>query len=249
MQEQQSNAPQTSTMSNLVNIFTSPSEAFEGIGSSPGKASAWLFPFLATFVISVLISYLLVTNETLKSQIVDAQAKSVQKMVESGRLTQQQADQQIEGMQRMGTGMFMAFGTIGSLVYICAYFFGTALFLWLAGKFGLKASAGYGKYLEVYGMSAWVGVLGALITTLLIVGMNSLYASPSAALAVLSDYDPTNDMHKYMSAANAFSIWQAAVLGIGLSKLSGKGTGAGMGVAFGLWLVWVVISVSLGIAR
>ena len=249
MQEQQSNAPQNSMMSKLVNIFTSPSEAFEGISSSPGKASAWLFPFLAIFAISVLITYLLVTNETLKAQIVDAQAKSLQKAVESGRMTQQLADQQIEGMQNMGPGMFIAFGTIGSLVYICVYFFGSALFLWLAGKFGLKASAGYGKYLEVYGMSSWVGLLGALITTLLIVGMNTMYASPSAALAVLSDYDPTNDMHKYMSAANAFSIWQAAVLGIGLSKLSGKGTGAGMGVAFGLWLVWVVISVSLGIAR
>lgn len=249
MQEQQSNAPQTSLMNKVVNIFASPSEAFEGIGSSPAKASSWVFPFLALFLISVLISYLLVSNETLKAQIVDAQAKSVQKMVESGRLTQQQADQQIEGMQRMGTGMFMTFGTIGSLVYICLYFFGAALFLWLAGKFGLKASAGYGKYLEVYGMSSWVGVLGALITTLLIMGMNSLYASPSAALAVLSEYDPTNDTHKYMSAINLFSLWQATVVGIGLSKLSGKGTGAGMGVAFGLWVVWAVISVTLGIAR
>jgi len=249
MQEQQSNAPQASMMSKLVNIFASPGEAFGGIDSSPGKASSWLFPFLVIFFISVLITYLLVSNETLKAQIVDAQAKSLQKAVESGRMPQQAADQQIEGMQRMGTGMFMAFGTIGSLVYICAYFFGASLFLWLVGKFGLKATAGYGKYLEVYGMSSWVGVLGALITTLLILGMNSMYASPSAVLAVLSDYDPTNDMHKYMSAANVFSIWQAAVLGIGLSKLSGKGTGAGMGVAFGLWLVWVVISVSLGIAR
>ena len=249
MQEQQSSAAQPSIMSKLMNVFTSPSEAFEGISSSPSKTSSWLYPFIATIVISILGSFLVVTNESLRAQIVDAQEKSLQQMVESKRMTQQQADAQIEGMRGMGVGMFMAFGIVFALVFIALYYFGGSLFLWLTGKFALKSTAGYGKYLEVYGISSWIGVLGGLITTLLIIGMNSLYASPSAALAVFSDYDVTNDMHKYMSAANAFSIWQAAVLGIGLSKLSGKGTGAGVGVAFGLWLVWVVISVSLGIAR
>ena len=249
MQEQQPTGSSPSTMSKLMNIFASPSDAFEGISSSPSKASSWLFPFLAAFAISVFISYLLVSNEALRAQIVEQQTQAMQKSVESGRITQQQADASIEGMQNMGGGMFMAFGIVGSLVFLCAYYFGGALFLWLTGKFALKSSAGYGKYLEVYGMSAWVGVLGALVTVLLIMGLSSLYASPSAALAVLSEYSPTNDTHKFLSAVNIFSVWQAAVVGIGLSKLSGKSLVVSLGASFGLWVVWVIVSVLLGIAR
>ncbi len=236
-------------MSKIVNVFTSPAEAFEGIGSLPSKTSSWLFPFLAAFVISVLIAYLLVSNEALRAQVVDQQAKAMQKMVDSGRMTQEQADASISRMESMGGGMFLVFGTLVSLVFLCAYYFGGSLFLWLTGKIALKSTAGYGKYLELYGMSAWVGVLGAIITVLLMVGLSSLFASPSAALAILSEYDATNDTHKYLSALNIFSVWQASVVGIGLSKLTGKSIGMSMGVSFGLWVVWVILSVLVGIAR
>jgi hypothetical protein len=33
------------------------------------------------------------------------------------------------------------------------------------------------------------------------------------------------------------------VVGIGLSKFSGKSIGVGIGTAFGLWFAWVLISV------
>jgi hypothetical protein len=45
---------------------------------------------------------------------------------------------------------------------------------------------------------------------------------------------------------NIFTLWESAVIGIGLAKLSGKSTGMSMGVVFGLWLIWVLISSSLG---
>jgi len=51
------------------------------------------------------------------------------------------------------------------------------------------------------------------------------------------------------ASLNIFSIWEAAVIGIGLSKFSDKPTGTGMGVAFALWIVWVALSIFLGIAR
>ncbi|MBI4427953.1 MAG: YIP1 family protein [Ignavibacteriales bacterium] len=249
MQAQQPTDSTPSMMSKLLNIFTSPHEAFERISTSPSKASSWLFPFLAAFAISVLIAYLLVANEALRAQMIDQQAQAVQKMVESGRMTQQQADASIDRMETMGGGMFITFGILGALVFLCIYYFGGSLFLWLAGKLALKSTAGYGKYLEVYGMSAWVGVLGAIITVLLMVGLSSLYASPSAALAILSEYDASNNMHKVLSSLNLFSVWQASVVGIGLSKLTGKPLRMSLGVSFGLWVVWVVVSVLLGIAR
>jgi hypothetical protein len=70
-----------------------------------------------------------------------------------------------------------------------------------------------------------------------------MYASPSAALAVLSSYSPKNSMHRLLSSLNIFSIWQMVFVGIGLAKFSGKSLGTGIGVAFALWVVWVLVSV------
>lgn len=143
----------------------------------------------------------------------------------------------------------MIFGIIGSTVFISIAFFGAALVLWLVSKFALKASAGYGKYLEVYGLSGWIGILGFLVTILMVVAMNSLYATPSLGLMVSSEYDTTNKMHLVMSSINLFGIWQAVVIGIGLSKMADKPSGTGIAVAMVLWALWVACAVALGFAR
>jgi hypothetical protein len=49
-----------------------------------------------------------------------------------------------------------------------------------------------------------------------------------------------------LSQLNVFSLWQMAVLGVGLSKVSGKSTGTGVGLALGLWIVWVVLMTFIG---
>ena len=74
-------------------------------------------------------------------------------------------------------------------------------------------------------------------------------ATPSGALALLGSFDPTDKLHMLFASLNIFSIWQTVVIGIGLSKLSDKQTGAGMGAAFALWIIWVALSILIGIAR
>jgi hypothetical protein len=200
------------------------------------------------FLVVALITVMLFTNETLKVEMKDVQSKALQTKVEQGKLTQEQADQAESRMDSMG-GMMIVFGIIGAAIFICAYYFGGALFLWLSNKTILKSTVGYGKYLELYGIASWIGVLGSIIAALMMVGLGTMTATPSAALAVLGSYDSTSNFHKLLSAINIFSIWETAVIGIGLSKFSGKSTGAGMGVAFGLWIVWVALSIFLGISR
>lgn len=232
----------------LLNVFSSPGDAFEGLKPSPARASVWLIPMIIVIVIASGFSYVMFTNPTLKDQFMQAQEQAFQKNIDSGKMTQAQAEQSRQGMERMG-GMFIAFGIIGSVVFVSVMFFGAALALWLAGKMAMGSTAGYGKYLEIYGLSSWIGILGGIITLLMVIGMGSLYASPSAALAILSNYNPTDNTHKILSAINIFSIWQAAVIGIGMSKLAGKSAGMGMGIAFGLWVVWVAITVFIGFGR
>jgi hypothetical protein len=58
-------------------------------------------------------------------------------MVDEGKLTQEQADQAESRTESMGS-MMIVFGAIGGAVFVAAYYFGGALFLWLANKSILK---------------------------------------------------------------------------------------------------------------
>jgi hypothetical protein len=242
MEEQAPSAPTISVSDIIVNVFASPAEAYEGIRTSPTRASVWVIPLILTIVLAIGSIWFSFTNESIRSQIADQQRERMQEQVHAGKITQERADQIADGMEK-GSGMMIAFGIIGASIMICIMLFAGSLFLWLVGKLGLKADAGYGKYLELYGTSFWIGILGGIVTVLLLMTFNSMYASPSAALAVLSNYSPKNSLHRLLSSLNIFSLWQMVVVGIGLSKFSGKSIGVGIGTAFGLWFAWVLISV------
>lgn len=232
----------------FTDVFTSPSEVFQNLKGTASSPRLWIAPLIATLLIVVVSVVMLFTNETLKAEMKDIQSKTIQKMVDEGKLTQEQADKAETRTESMG-GMMIVFGIIGGAIFIVAFYFGGALFLWLANKTILKSVVGYGKHLEVYGIASWIGVLGGIITVLMMVGLGSIAATPSGALALLGSFDPTNKLHMLLASLNIFSIWQTAVIGIGLSKLSDKQTSAGIGVAFALWIVWVAVSILLGIAR
>lgn len=242
MEEQAPAAPTISFSDIMINVFASPADAYEGIRTSPTRASVWLVPLLLTVVLAIGSVWFTFTNEALRNQIVDQQRERMQEQVAAGKMSQERADQALDGMEK-GSGMMIAFGIIGATIVICITLFVGALFLWLVGKLALKADAGYGKYLELWGSSFWIGILGGIVTLLLLMAFNSMYASPSAALAVLGDYSPKNSVHRLLTSLNVFSIWQMVVIGIGLAKFSGKSAGVGIGASFGLWVAWVLISV------
>ena len=225
----------------LPDIFVAPSEVFQSLKNTAPSTALWLLPFIIT-------SITLFTNETLKTEMKDFQSKKIQKMVDEGKFTQEQADKMEARTESMG-GMMIAIGIVAGAIFVTAFYFGGALFLWLANKTILKSAVGYGKHLELYGIASWIGVLGGIISVLMMVGLGSMAATPSGALALLGSFDPTDKLHMLFASLNIFSIWQTAVIGIGLSKLSDKQTGAGMGVAFALWIIWVALSILIGIAR
>lgn len=242
MENQETNVPAGSTPSlgtRIMNVFSSPSEAFEGIPSMESKTGLWLWPWIVTLVLGALFTVIMFSNEALKQQMQDMQSKAIQERVTSGQMTQQQADQATEQMEKMG-GFMTAIAIIGMAVFVSLYFFAGALVFWLVGKVALKSAEGYGTYLGLYGTAAWVGVLGTVITSLMVVGIGSLHATPSAALAVLSNYDITNTTHRILGKLDVFAAWQAIVLGIGLGKVTGKTAGTGVGISVGLWIVWAI---------
>jgi uncharacterized Tic20 family protein len=242
MEEQVPATPTISFGDIVMNLFTSPGDAYEGIRTSPSRGSVWIVPMIVAILLGCVYSWAMFSNDAIKSQFMDSRREQMQEQVRSGKITQDQADQGMDRMEKAG-GMMIAFAIIAVAVITPIVIFVGALVLWLFGKYALKAEPGYGKYLELWGASQWVGILGAIVTILMMLALTSMYATPSASLAVLGTYNPLNSTHRLLGALNIFSIWQMVVVGIGLSKFSGKSAGTGIGVSAGLWIVWIIISV------
>ena len=231
----------------MMNVFTAPGELYTEVARTPFQNSSWLVPYLVSLVMAIIFTYALYANETLRHQIYDMQIQGMQKAVEEGKMTEAQLEQVRERMEGTGPVLFMLIGGLTSIVFLSAFFFGAVLFLWLATRFGLKAPVSFVKVMETYGLASFIGILGMIVALLTMYAFDSMRATPSAALAILSSFDHTNKLHSFLSQLNIFTLWETALVGVGVSKLSGKSIGIGMGVAFGLWLVWAIISTLLGI--
>jgi hypothetical protein len=232
-----------------MNVFTSPSTVYDEVAVTPVQTTSWLLPLLFSVILVFVATYAVYNNPALRQQIWDMQEMAMKKAVEEGKMTQDQMETRLNQMENSGPTMFMVFGGgIGSFG-VAFGFFGAALVLWLLVKFAFKASASYSKALEVFGLGAMIGIVGGIATLVTMNLMNSMYATPGPALAMGDSFDPMNKMHKMLSAVNIFSIWQVAVVGIGISKISGKSIGTGIGLTIVLWVLWVVVSTMLGLGR
>lgn len=233
----------------LTNLFASPAEAFAGLVGNPVKHSHWVLPMVISIALVIGVVALMFTNETFSQQIQDAQVVSMDKAVDEGRMTREQADMALERMEGGGGSMFIIFGSIFGGIFVALFYVLGALFLWLGAKIVLKSPEPFGRHLEVYGLASWIGIVGTVITVVMMLALNSIYATPSAALAIYDSFDPANDAHKWMRAFDVFGAWQAVVAGFGISKVAGKDSTMGIAVAVVLWLIWIAASVSLGLAR
>jgi hypothetical protein len=235
----------SSFLSRATDVFAAPGDLYSEVAATPTQTSSWLLPLIFSILMGVVFTFALHSNATLRQQLADMQHEAMQKSVAEGRMTQEQADRAEQMMDSRGS-MFLVIGTIGAVVTITVMFFGGALVFWLIAKLALKFAGNYLKMLEVYGLASLIGVLGAIITLLMMNLFNSFYATPSGSLLVLNSFDSTNYVHKLLAAIGVFSIWQMIVLGVGLGKVSNKSTGTGIGIAIGLWIVWILVASLLG---
>ncbi len=226
----------------LMNVFAAPGELFENVAKSEKKNSNWSVPLIITMVVSIIFVLVVFSQAPIQDQMRDQQEKSFQKRIDSGKMTQEQADQAAAMIPKAGSPMFMIIGCVSAAAGAAVILFGFTLAFWLVGKWGFKSSAPYSKALEVVGLSMYIYVLGSIITMLLMIAMGSLYATPSLALAV-AQYDPTNTLHKLLSSISAFTFWFLFVISVGLGKIFSVSTAkalTGVGV---LWVLFTAVSV------
>jgi hypothetical protein len=245
MEEQQPLPPAPSIGSSIVNVFAAPAEVFTNLHTTESKPSLWILPLvgsIAAVLIMILIGF---SSQSLKSQRIDATRMTLEQRVTEGKMSQEQLDRTMEGMEK-GGGIILAIQIVAVTIIFSIIFFLSALILWLGSKTILKIPAGYEKFLELCGIATWIGVLGVFIQTLMMIGLDSIYAQPNAAIFFFQNFDITNSTHKALAMINFFGIWQTIVIGIGLQKWSNKGITLPMIISFIVWMLIIGLMLLLG---
>src|ERR1051325_3315093 len=212
--------PRTSLPARLLNVFAVPGEVFCEVKASAASAANWLVPVLLLAISGAVSAVIIFSQPAIQQQIREQQSKVLDKQVQAGKMTREQADQAIGMIEKFtGPTMLKIFGGVAAVMTSFVRVFWWALVLWLFGKWFLKAQFDYAKTLEVAGLALMISMLGTIVTVLLTVNLARMFATPSLALAV-HDFDATRKSHLFLGAANVFSVWQVGVFAAGLARLA-----------------------------
>jgi len=231
----------------LTNVFVSPGEVFDSVKASQPRHANWLVPAILVIFISWLGAALVLSQDTIKHQLTEVSAKAIEKQIASKKMPKEQADAiraAAEKYGSIGTTISIVAGPVVA-AFVSPFWWG--LIIWLLGKVAWKGDFSFMKAVEVAGLANTIGVVEAVIRTLLIVGQGNLFASPSLAL-LISEYDPQNPVHNLLGVANVMTFWLLAVRSIGLRRLSGVSMGkAALGV-YGVWAGYTGLMIGFGLA-
>ncbi len=227
----------------LFNVFAVPGEVFEDIKNTAPSVANWLAPALIFIVVNWLAGWLMFSQASIQQQLREVTDRAVQKQIDKAHLPPAQAEQVREAAAKWGS-LGPRIGAVAAPPFVAfATPFWGGLILWLVGAKVLRARFSYMKAVEVAGLGSMIGVLDVIVRTLLIVGMGSLYATPSLALLV-KEFDPQNLVHALLASMNLMTFWYLTVRAVGLARLSGASFLKAAAWIFGIWAV--VIGLRLG---
>lgn len=239
--------PPSSLFSRMANVYAAPGEVFQEVKSSPSSTANWLVPALVLVLVGWVGAWLVFSQESVKQQLSDITGRAIEKQIEKGKIPKEQAEAARQAGEKYGS-----IGVKVSMVaapVLAAFFtpFWWGLIFWLVGKLVLKGTFGYMKAVEVAGLANLIGVLDAVVKTLLIVALGNVFAAPSPAL-FLKEFDPQNTGHAILGALSVMTFWLLAVRSVGLARLSGASFGKAAAWVFGLWAALTGLMIGFGAA-
>jgi len=214
----------------LMNVLAAPGEVFDDVKAATPAISNWLAPAVLIVLVSWVGTWLVLSQPALQHQMNEIVEKSIQKQLEKSHISGDEA----EKARQKGAEFAGMVSKIGA--YVAPVFAGIlipiwwGLIVWLVGTKALGAQFPFMKGVEVGGLANMIGVLEAVVKTLLIMATGNIFASPSLALLV-KDFDPQNPVHALLASGNVMTLWFLAVAAIGLGRLCS--------VSFGRAILWV----------
>ncbi|PLX30896.1 MAG: hypothetical protein C0600_07200 [Ignavibacteria bacterium] len=227
----------------FIGILTEPAVTFENVRAAGQRTSDWIVPVIVVSLILGVGMFIRFSNPDMAAEMMQKQSEAVQAQVDSGDMTQEQADAastQLESMKGVIGIISAASAAIG---YFFVFFF-IALLYWLVVRFAMQGDASYGMILSVLGLSAWINAIDQLVSLLLTFITGSMFANLSPAL--FTDGDITAITPKLLMLLNPIAIWAVYVAGIGFEKTANISRTKAMIAAFGIWILFSGLSMVMG---
>jgi hypothetical protein len=241
--DQMSSEQELSHTDKMIGIITAPRETFEKIAKFPPKTMDWFLPVLILCVVIALTQILLMTNPDISFQAKQKQKEAIQKSfddaVAKGRMTQAQADEQMERIsERMGSmgGLEYVISTVSIFFAVFIFFFILCGIYFLFSKFALKGDGGYTSALVADGLVSYIGLIHVILASIFAFAFGRLMRDVS--LASLMDIDKSSIVGWLMAKVDPLTIWAYSVLSIGLAKMfKSDSLEKYFVMVFGLWIV------------
>lgn len=221
----------------FVGILTEPEATYTNLKTAGHKVSDWLIPTLIFTIVIAIGTYFRMTNPEFVERMRQEQQTRMEEMVKEGKMTQEQASRSNQQLENIGP-MIAIFSVVGVLFTVPLFIIVLGLIYWLILKFLFKGKSGFGLALAAYGLAAYFGAIDQLISLLLALVTNNMFASLSPALLLTPD--PHAMTFKILNALNPIQIWSMIVLGIGLARVHELPRAKTYGLVFGLWALWVI---------
>ena len=226
----------------LVGVFTEPVSMFTKSAQFPARAIDWLIPVILVIVAAILSNFLLMSNPQIKYSVIEKQMSMVEKglnqAVESGQMSEQQADQQKEAIRtqiekNIDSGILVQ--AVGIVIVFFIIFFIIAGVFFLIAKFGLKGEGTYSNAMVAWGLPYYISVIQIIATVIISLSMDQLIRSTSVATLLGSDTETFVGF--LLDKIDILSIWFFAVVSIGYAKMfKAKSATPYFIMVFGMWL-------------
>lgn len=208
----------------MVGVFSEPTTTFEKIAQMPAKTIDWIVPLLVFIVVLSLSTFIMQSNPEIKFSMMEKQLESIEKnfseAVNSGRMTQEQADAQIETIrERMEEGgMAMLIPQIvGIVIFTFIVFFVISGFYFAVVKFGIKGEGPYSNAMVAYGLPFYIASVQVILQVIVAMLMGKMVTDLS--ITTFAGLDKTEILGFLLSKLDVFSIWFYVVVGIAFAKM------------------------------
>ena len=228
----------------MIGVFSEPAKTFFLTSKFPPQTKDWIIPVIILFFIAALVRIIAMTNEEVYFDAKKQGIERIEKMVESGTLTQEQGDEAINAIDQQ---MEFMNGPVGWVITIATtLIFGFIVIIIIVGiyylliKFLLKGEGSFSSALVANGLTIYISILQMIVAGILTMLLGKMIMDTSLASIMGSDKMTLTGW--VLSKIDPISIWAYVVLSIGFAKMfKSESTGKYYALVFGVWLIGMFI--------
>ena len=225
----------------IAGVFSEPAKTFETTSKFPLRTVDWILPIILLLILSIISQFILFNNPEISYQMQQKQREAVQKMVDEGKITQEQADKQ---SQFMSGSVMVIIRSVSTLIFGFIFFLIITGIYFLFCKFALKGDGNYVSALVANGLTAYIAMIQIILATVASIILGKMVSDVSVTSLIGMDKSSIGGW--LLSFIDVITIWSFAVLSIGLAKMfKSRSAGKYFALVFGLWILWKILVFSL----